>query len=82
MCVCESCVCVEVCVFKFVKDMCVAKLRVKELCVQVCVKELCVCVACMKALCVEVCVCVSSSLCVKELRLNEFKRDVSVQGSV
>ena len=30
--------------FKFVKDMCVAKLRVKELCAEVCVKELHVCV--------------------------------------
>ena len=56
------------------------KLRVKELCVQVCVKELCVCGVYESAVCGSVCVC--SSLCVKELRLNELKRDMSVQGSV
>ena len=47
--------------FKFVKDMCVAKLRVKELCAEVCVKELHVCVY-ESVVCGSVSVCASSSV--------------------
>ena len=74
--VCSSllCVGVEVCALKFVKEMWVTKLRVKELCSSLC--ERVVCVLCMKALCVELCMC--SSLRVKELCLKEM----CVQGCV
>ena len=75
------------CVWKFVcqvgeRDVSDKVACERTVCSSLCQRVVCVCVCCVyeSAVCGSVCVC--SSLCVKELRLNELKRDMSVQGSV
>ena len=88
--VCSSllCVGVEVCALKFVKEMWVTKLRVKELCSSLCERVVCVCAVYESVVCGIVYVfqfaCerimfkrdVCSRLCVKELCVCETSEEM------